>query len=264
MLFDLSGKRRRVVQVVYATLAILMGGSLVLFGIGSDAPGGILDAVGLGGGSGGSTNPEYEEQIEDAEARLEANPKDEAALLDLARYRYLSATQTGVTANPETGAPEVSEDARARARAGGRRLDRLPGYQAAEGRTRASPRRSSRHTCCSTTPRARRRTQEIARRGAAERHRLLARSPSTSTPTVRSRPATRPPTRRSPRPTPSQQDTIRKQMDQSRRGQPESSQKQLKQLPRAAPPAAARGIEDPSRGPRWRRALGRPTAPPAP
>lgn len=113
MLFDLSGKRRRLVQVVYATLAILMGGSLVLFGIGSDAPGGILDAVGLGGGSGGTTNPEYEERIDDAESRLETDPKDQAALLDLARYHYLSATQTGVTSNPETGVPEVTEDARA-------------------------------------------------------------------------------------------------------------------------------------------------------
>ena len=111
MLFDLSGKRRRVVQVVYATLAILMGGSLVLFGIGSDAPGGILDAVGLGD-SGGSTNPQYEEQIEDAEERLETDPEDERALLNLARYRYLSATAEGVTTNPETGVTEVSEDAR--------------------------------------------------------------------------------------------------------------------------------------------------------
>jgi tetratricopeptide (TPR) repeat protein len=113
MLFDLSsGKRRRVVQVVYATLALLMGGSLVLFGIGSDAPGGILDALGLGGGGGGtSTSPQYEEQIDDAESKLETNPKDQQALLDLARYHYLSAVQTGVTTNPDTGVPEVSEDA---------------------------------------------------------------------------------------------------------------------------------------------------------
>jgi tetratricopeptide (TPR) repeat protein len=112
MLFDLSsGKRRRVVQVVYATLALLMGGSLVLFGIGSDAPGGILDALGLGGGGGGSTNPQYEEQIDDAESALETNPKDQQALLNLARYHYLSAVQSGVSTDPETGVPNVSEDA---------------------------------------------------------------------------------------------------------------------------------------------------------
>ena len=36
MLFDLQGKRRRVVQATYLTLALLMGGGLVFFGIGSD------------------------------------------------------------------------------------------------------------------------------------------------------------------------------------------------------------------------------------
>ena len=44
MLFDLKGRRRRVVQVTYIGLAILMGGGLVLSGIGSDASGGLLDA----------------------------------------------------------------------------------------------------------------------------------------------------------------------------------------------------------------------------
>ena len=34
MLFDLKGKRRRVVQGVYLTLAVLMAGGLVFFGIG--------------------------------------------------------------------------------------------------------------------------------------------------------------------------------------------------------------------------------------
>jgi hypothetical protein len=112
MLFDLrSGKRRAVIKVVYATLAILMGGSLVLFGIGSDAPGGILDAVGLGGGNGGSSNPQYEEQIEDAEERLETDPKNQPALLQLVRFQSLSA-QEGITTDPQTLAVEISEDAR--------------------------------------------------------------------------------------------------------------------------------------------------------
>jgi tetratricopeptide (TPR) repeat protein len=111
MLFDLSGKRRRVVQVVYATLALLMGGSLVLFGIGSDAPGGILDAVGLGGDGSGSSNPQYEQQIDDAESKLETDPEDTSALLNLVRYNFLSATQSGVETNQETGVTSVTEDA---------------------------------------------------------------------------------------------------------------------------------------------------------
>ena len=97
MLFDLSsGKRRRVVQVVYATLALLMGGSLVFFGIGSDAPGGLLDAVGLGSNSSGDSESGYEQQIEDAESQLEGNPNDPEALRDLARYRALDASSAVV------------------------------------------------------------------------------------------------------------------------------------------------------------------------
>ena len=45
MLFDLRGRgRRRTVQVIYLSLAILMGGGLVLFGIGSSSSGGLFDA----------------------------------------------------------------------------------------------------------------------------------------------------------------------------------------------------------------------------
>lgn len=96
-------------QVVYATLAIILGGSLVLFGIGSDAPGGILDAVGLGSDD-GSDNPQYEQQIENAEEKLATDPEDPVALLNLVRYHYLSATD-GVVTNPETGQLEITEDA---------------------------------------------------------------------------------------------------------------------------------------------------------
>ena len=111
MLFDLSsGKRKRVVQVVYATLALLMGGSLVLFGIGSDAPGGILDAVGLGSNSDGDSNPQYEDQINNAEDKLEADPKNAAALLNLTRYEYLSANSQ-ITQDPETGAIDTPPEA---------------------------------------------------------------------------------------------------------------------------------------------------------
>jgi hypothetical protein len=111
MLFDLTGKRRRLIQVVYATLAILMGGSLVLFGIGSDAPGGILDALGLSDGSTSGGAPQYEDDIEDAEERLEANPNDERALADLALARYRSGS-IQLETNEETGLPQVTSDAR--------------------------------------------------------------------------------------------------------------------------------------------------------
>ena len=50
MLFDLRGRgRRRTVQVIYLSLAILMGGGLVLFGIGGGTNGGLFDAIGGNG-----------------------------------------------------------------------------------------------------------------------------------------------------------------------------------------------------------------------
>ena len=48
MLFDLRGSgRRRTVKIVYITLAFLMGGGLVLFGIGGGGgiSGGLVDAI---------------------------------------------------------------------------------------------------------------------------------------------------------------------------------------------------------------------------
>src|SRR5215208_2066086 len=70
MLFDLKGRRRRVVQVTYVGLAVLMGGGLVLSGIGSDASGGLLDAL-VGGDSStdqGDAQKPFNNQIKAADA----------------------------------------------------------------------------------------------------------------------------------------------------------------------------------------------------
>ena len=89
MLFDLKGKRRRVVQGVYLTLAVLMGGGLVLFGIGGDVSGGLFDAFSdRGGGGGDKGNEQIEKRIEAAEKKLKANPKDQAALKVVVRSNY--------------------------------------------------------------------------------------------------------------------------------------------------------------------------------
>ena len=99
MLFDLQGKRRRVVQVTYLFLAIILGGGLVLFGIGSDASGGLLDGC---GGQGGTTDPgaAVEDRLAEAEARARANPEDAAALTDVVRGNYQLATDA---VDPQTG-----------------------------------------------------------------------------------------------------------------------------------------------------------------
>jgi uncharacterized protein HemY len=97
VLFDLKGRRRRVVQVTYLLLAFLMGGGLVLTGIGSDAPGGLLDAI-LDRNS-TSSNSLVEDRIDDNEKKLEENPKDKAALKALVRDWYQLANDE---ANPNT------------------------------------------------------------------------------------------------------------------------------------------------------------------
>lgn len=106
MLFDIRGRRRRVIQVVYAILALLFAITFVGFGIGSDASGGIFDALGLGSGDGsGSAETGFERQIEQAEAKLEANPKDAGALAALARAYALDG-KARIEGN------ELTEDAR--------------------------------------------------------------------------------------------------------------------------------------------------------
>jgi hypothetical protein len=95
VLFDLRSPRRRAaVKVIYGTLAVLMGAGLVLFGIGGEVAGGLVDGLGLGGGS--STT--FDDQIEDAEKQVEENPRDQAALLEL------------VTLNIQAGNQQLSVD----------------------------------------------------------------------------------------------------------------------------------------------------------
>jgi len=100
MLFDLKGKRRRVVQATYLMLAVLMGGGLVFLGIGSDTSGGLLDAFKDENASDSSNNPIVERRLESAQERLRANPNDQAALADLTRARFQLA---GGDADPNTG-----------------------------------------------------------------------------------------------------------------------------------------------------------------
>jgi len=91
MLFDLrSAGRQRTVKIVYVTLALLMGGGLVLFGIGGGGAlsGGLLDAItnsNSGGGGGAADRAEQQEAAATAKAR--ANPANAAAWAAVARAR---------------------------------------------------------------------------------------------------------------------------------------------------------------------------------
>src|SRR3712207_4817545 len=95
MLFDLRRRRRRAVQATYLTLAVLMGGGLVLFGIGGDVSGGLLDAFSERGGGGGDANSALEQRIERNEKRLSSPAARESALKALVRD-YYGLAQTNV------------------------------------------------------------------------------------------------------------------------------------------------------------------------
>jgi predicted Zn-dependent protease len=101
MLFDLRGRgRRRTVQAIYLSLAVLMGGGLVLFGIGGNTSGGLFDAInGSGGSNGGSSVDKVAQQrIDTYNQRLRANPSDQASLLGMAKVR-LQLASTGENYN---------------------------------------------------------------------------------------------------------------------------------------------------------------------
>jgi hypothetical protein len=102
MLFDLQGKRRRVVQATYLILAVLMGGGLVLFGIGGDASGGLFDAItGNDSNSNSSINSTVNKRIERDQKALKVNPRNQTALASLVRSHYQLATDD---ADANTGA----------------------------------------------------------------------------------------------------------------------------------------------------------------
>src|SRR3954453_23291194 len=110
MLFDLKGKRRRVVQGVYLALAILLGVGLVGFGIGSGVNGGLNDL--FGGGNGSNKGAEIiQKKIDTADKQLQANPKNTAALAEVIRGHYQLAT---AQSDPNTGqfTKDASDDLR--------------------------------------------------------------------------------------------------------------------------------------------------------
>jgi hypothetical protein len=105
MLFDLRGSgRRRVVKIVYITLAFLMGGGLVFFGIGGGGalPGGLVDAI----TQGGSGSDDSVDRIRDTEAaataKARANPTDAALWAAVARARFQLAN-AGENVDTNTG-----------------------------------------------------------------------------------------------------------------------------------------------------------------
>ncbi len=101
MVFDTRGRRKHVIRVVYAILALLMGASLFLV----VGPFNLGELVGTGGTS--DAAEVLEEQAERTEQKLRQNPDDEALLLSLTRTRIAAANARTET-DPSTGATVVT------------------------------------------------------------------------------------------------------------------------------------------------------------
>jgi hypothetical protein len=102
MLFDLQSRSRRTaVKIIYLGLAILMGGGLILFGIGTGTGGGGLFDIFTGGGSSTSAQVSSAEKRANKEVRL--HPQNPQAWADLARARFQTAG-LGDNYNPTTNA----------------------------------------------------------------------------------------------------------------------------------------------------------------
>lgn len=106
MLFDTRGKRKHVIRVVYAILALLMGASLFLV----VGPFNLAELT--GGSNGGSASEVFDEQAERIEGRLAKNPQDEQLLLTLTRARINSATAQIETPTGAEEAPAISTEGR--------------------------------------------------------------------------------------------------------------------------------------------------------
>lgn len=109
MVFDIRGKRRHVVKVVYAVLAILMGLSLFL------VTGGVsLSGLIGSGNSGGSAIAGLEEQTERIEVKLRKEPESPDLLLALTRAQInVSNNLVSVTETEAGPVPEPTPESRA-------------------------------------------------------------------------------------------------------------------------------------------------------
>lgn len=105
MVFDTRGRRKNVIRVVYAILALLMGASLFV----AVGPFNLAEIVGDGNSS--SASEVLDEQSQRIEARLEKTPDDEQLLLALTRTK-IAAGNAQLEPGTETSAPIVPAEAR--------------------------------------------------------------------------------------------------------------------------------------------------------
>jgi hypothetical protein len=104
MVFDLQGKRKRLVQVVYGMLAFVMVASL-FFVVGPVS----FDSI-LGNGSSSSGSSVLDDQATAIEKKLAKDPKNEQLLSRDVKARY-AAANAKLQVDPSTGQTAVTQDA---------------------------------------------------------------------------------------------------------------------------------------------------------
>jgi hypothetical protein len=91
VLFDLqSPRRRRVIRVTFGALAAIFAISFVFLGVGTGGGGFSVSDL-FGGGGGSSSANAFDDQIDAAKEKLQANPNDTAALASLVQFQYSAA-----------------------------------------------------------------------------------------------------------------------------------------------------------------------------
>lgn len=105
MVFDVRGRRRHVVRVVYAVLAVLMGASLFLV-VGPINVGSLIG----NSGSVSSAGKINQEQVQRVEERLRGEPESEELQLALVRAKIVAGGALSEI-NPETGLPVPTGEA---------------------------------------------------------------------------------------------------------------------------------------------------------
>ncbi len=111
MLFDLRSRgRRRSVQAVYLGLAVLMGGGLILFGVGTGTGGGGLLNGLTGNGSNNQQGQVISQQVKNAERQTERTPNSSAAWSALVSARWANASSSGYDSSTNTYTADGKKD----------------------------------------------------------------------------------------------------------------------------------------------------------
>jgi hypothetical protein len=106
MLFDIRGRRKNVVKVVYAILALLMGLSLLLF----FGPAPLTELFGTGTSTTTAAD-QLEDQAERLERKLKKDPQNPELLLALTRAQIGTGNALAIS-NPETGEVAFTPESR--------------------------------------------------------------------------------------------------------------------------------------------------------